>query len=279
LNTNGFTITFLGTSAASINPHSPTSTCLVEVGDTKILVDAGIGAMRQLGRIRVDPDGIDAVLITHWHFDHYAGLPAFLQSRGSSSSLSIYGPRLSIPARIFLLGFLRSAHIHFETTNADFSKDCGAIRVEAVPTVHDVVSVGWVLTERATGEQRGKRRTVISGDTRPAPTIVDAARGADLLVHEATYLDNHANRAYTHKHSTVAEAAALAAEAGVGALALTHIAHRYPTLSVLNEAERIFPTVFVPSPLDRIYIEPVPEISRTKPFGWGRVMMVPHLNP
>ena len=242
---NEFTITFLGTSAASINPHSPTSTCLVEAGNTKIMIDAGIGALRQLRRGHIDCDEIDAILITHWHFDHFAGLRALLKSRKRSSKISIYGPRPSIPAQIYLIGLLRSPLIHFESIKDNFSKDYGDIRIETVPTVHYIISFGWVLTEIAPGKQSGKRRIVISGDTRPTRAIINAAKGADLLVHEATYLDKQAKTAYTHEHSTVTEAANLAIKACVGALALTHIAHRYSQQSALKEGEKIFPQVLV----------------------------------
>jgi len=268
-----FNITFLGTSAASINPFSPTSTCLVQGGDTKIMIDVGIGAMRQLHRIHVDPEEIDAVLITHWHFDHFAGLPALLKSRKRTSLLSIYGPKPSILARIYLTRLFHSAPIYFEAVTENFSKDCGDIHIETVPTTHDIISFGWVLTERVTGEQGGIRRILISGDTRPTQAIISAAKEVDLLVHEATYLDKHANIAYTHKHSTVTEAANLAIKARVGALALTHIAHRYSKLSALKEAEKIFPVVLVPSLLDRIYIEPLPDIAKAGNFGWGHVRM------
>lgn len=268
-----FSITFLGTSAASINPYSPTSTCLVEAGDTKIMIDAGIGALRQLHRIHIDSEEINAVLMTHWHFDHYAGLPALLKSRKRTSLLSIYGPKPSILSRIYLIGLLHSAPTYLQALTKSFSKDCGDIHIETVPTVHDITSFGWVLTDRVAGEQRGKRRIVISGDTRPTQAIVNAAEGADLLVHEATYLDKHANKAYTHEHSTVTEAANLAIKAHVGALALTHIAHRYSKLSVLKEAEKIFQAVLVPSPLDRIHIDPLPDSAKIGNFGWGHIRM------
>jgi ribonuclease Z len=266
-----FNITFLGTSAASVNLYSPTSTCLVEGGDTRILIDAGIGALRQLHRVHVDPAGIDALLITHWHFDHFAGLPRLLKSRKRSSVLSVYGPRPSILARAYVVGLLQSAHVRFEALPDNSSRDCGDMRIMSVPTDHDIASCGWVLAERAPGKQRAQRRIVISGDTRPTPAIISAARGADLLVHEATYLDKQATRAYTHQHSTVAQAANLAVEARVGALALTHIAHRYSRLSALNEGEKIFPGVLVPSPLDTICIEPAPYGSRREGPGWANL--------
>lgn len=273
MNLKDFNITFLGTSAASINPFPPTSTCLVQGGDTKIMIDAGIGALRQLNRIDIDSEEIDAVLITHWHFDHFAGLPALVKSRKRTSSLSIYGPKLSIPARMYLVRLLHSASVNFETVPEKFSKDCGDIRIETVPTAHNITSFGWTLTERVPGEQSRTRRILISGDTRPTQAIISAAKEADLLVHEATYLDKHANRAHTREHSTVREAADLAMKARAGALALTHIAPRYSRLSALKEAEQIFPEVLLPSPLDRIYIEPLPDSAKKDNFGWGRVRM------
>jgi ribonuclease Z len=273
LKSSEFSITFLGVSAASINPFSTTSTCLVEVGNTKIMIDVGIGALRQLHRMRINPGEIDAVLITHWHFDHYAGLPALMKSRKRKSLLSIYGPKPSIAARIYLIGLLHSTSTCFEAVTGNFSKDCGDIHLETVPTIHDIVSFGWVLTERFPGKKRGKRRIVISGDTRPAQPIIDAAKEADLLVHEATYSDKHSNKAYSHEHSTVTEAANLAIKANVGALALIHIAHQHAKLAALKEAEKIFPLVLAPSPLDRIYIESFPDDANKENVGWGQVRM------
>ncbi len=58
-------ITFLGTSAASISPRSTTSAYLIEVGQTRVLVDAGIGALRQLQKAGVSADSLNAVLLTH----------------------------------------------------------------------------------------------------------------------------------------------------------------------------------------------------------------------
>jgi ribonuclease Z len=276
LKSREFNITFLGTSAASINPYSPTSTCLIECGSSRIMVDAGIGALRQLRRLHIDSNTIDAVLITHWHFDHFAGLSALLRSR-KGTLLSMYGPKPSTAARIYLLGLLHSRRIRFEAADDSSCIGCGDVRIKAVPTAHGIISFGWVLTERVPAEQSGKRRIAVSGDTRPTQAIINAAQGADLLVHEATYPDNRADTAREHEHSTVTQAADLAVKAGVGALALTHIGHRYPRLSALKEAEKAFPSVLVPSPLDRIYVEPLPDNIKREDSGWGHVRMVHRL--
>ncbi len=74
---------------------------------------------------------------------------------------------------------------------------------------------------------RPGRRLVISGDTRPCPTMTEAARGAELLVHESTFSDDEQERALETKHSTAREAARVARQAGVKRLLLTHLSSRH----------------------------------------------------
>ena len=74
---------------------------------------------------------------------------------------------------------------------------------------------------------RRGRRLVLTGDTRPCAGTVEAARGADLLVHDATFGDTEGERAVETYHSTAREAARVAREAGVAKLVLTHLSTRY----------------------------------------------------
>src|SRR5437016_9715561 len=92
-------------------------------------------------------------------------------------------------------------------------------------------SVGDVEPSDVLGPARPGRRIVYCTDTRPCEAAIDLARGADVLIHEATYGADMAAEAIDRYHSTAAEAAAVAREAGVGQLILTHISPRYTEAS------------------------------------------------
>ena len=77
------------------------------------------------------------------------------------------------------------------------------------------------------GPARPGRLVVYTGDTRPCPSTVERARGADILIHEATFGAEEQDRAEETYHSTAEEAARVASEAGVGQLFLTHLSARY----------------------------------------------------
>ena len=99
-----------------------------------------------------------------------------------------------------------------------------------------------IAPEALVGPPRPGRTLVYSGDTRPHPAVVAAARGADLLVHEATFGEDERTRAIETGHSTAREAAGVAREAGVRRLALTHISPRYTrdAPELLAEAQAVF---------------------------------------
>ncbi|MFL5515174.1 MAG: ribonuclease Z [Gemmatimonadales bacterium] len=104
-----------------------------------------------------------------------------------------------------------------------------------------------VRPEDLVGTPRRGRTVVYSGDTRPHLPLIEAARGADLRVHEATFGGDELERAQETGHSTAAEAARVAAEAGVRRLVLTHISPRYgrDAAELLAEARAIFPETII----------------------------------
>ncbi len=123
-------------------------------------------------------------------------------------------------------------------------------------------SSGTVAPGQVMGESRDGRIVVITGDTAPSPRTVAAAADADLLIHDASFMEEDVQRAAETGHSTVGQAAAVAVEAHVKLLALVHISARYHVGKVLDEARAVCPDCVAPRDFDQIVV-PFPE--RGKP--------------
>jgi ribonuclease Z len=95
--------------------------------------------------------------------------------------------------------------------------------------------------------KRPGRKVVITGDTRPCASVVDAAAGADLLVHEATFGEEEKERAKETNHSTARDAAQVALAAKARKLVMNHLSARYSITpeDLVKEAKEIFPAVVV----------------------------------
>jgi len=104
-----------------------------------------------------------------------------------------------------------------------------------------------VKPEELVGPARTGRVVVMTGDTSPCKETVKAAKGADLLVHEATFGEEEKERARETQHTTAAEAAKIAKDAGVRRLVLTHLSARYSAAPdiLLKEAREVFDETIV----------------------------------
>lgn len=107
-----------------------------------------------------------------------------------------------------------------------------------------VLADGTVIPNDQLTIPHGKPRTyAYCSDTAYRPALLEALRGVDLLYHEATFTEHLAGRAKETMHSTAAQAATLARDAGVGHLLLGHFSSRYKTVEpLLKEALAIFPS-------------------------------------
>jgi RNAse Z (EC 3.1.26.11) len=117
--------------------------------------------------------------------------------------------------------------------------------------------------EEVVGDPRPGRRLVYTGDTRPTAAAEAIAADAELLIHDATFADDHATRARETKHATGREAGELAAAAGVQRLALTHISSRYgadPSPIKAGAADAFDGDVFIPSDGQQIEV-PYPDAT------------------
>lgn len=118
-----------------------------------------------------------------------------------------------------------------------------------------------IRPEDVMGVSRSGRTIVYSGDTRPCESVLEASRGADLLIHDGSFADEMADWAEESKHSTAGEVAALAKEAGVRKLILTHISSRYTDDSepVLSDSKKIFENVIIAEDLMEVEVPYRPE--------------------
>jgi ribonuclease Z len=127
--------------------------------------------------------------------------------------------------------------------------------------------VDGVHPDQVIGPDRSGRKIVITGDTRPTDATVVAAHRADVLVHEATFVHEDADRAAQTGHSTARQAAQVAADAEVSMLALTHISTRYAGGQLRDEARAVFPGAVVPRDFDTIEV-PLPEKGEPELIRW-----------
>ena len=293
-------IVFLGTSGSMPTAQRAPTALLVRRGGERLLFDCAEGTQRQLLLSSVGLVELREVFLTHYHADHYLGLPGLLKTfslRGRELPITVYGP----PGLRNLFGSLRRifGRLTYEYELVELQPgdvlERSEYRLETFAVAHGVSSLGYSLVEDArpgrfdvraaetlgvpVGPERGAlqrgetvrlpggktvasedvlgpprpgRKVSLTGDTAPSPGVIEAVRGADLLVHEATFLEEERDRARETMHSTAVDAAAVAREAEVTMLALTHLSNRYFGPEVAREARATFPDTVVPKDFDII---------------------------
>jgi ribonuclease Z len=289
-------IVFAGTAASVPTARRGLPALLVRRGGDRILFDCGEGTQRQLMQ-SVGLTELTEVFITHFHADHWLGLPGLLKTydlRGRERPLAIHGPR---GVRELIVLALRAAgRVGFELELIELEPgdvlERDGYRIAPFPVRHRGTAFGYALFEderpgtfdpavatelglvpgpefgrlqrgetvngvtpdQVLGPPRAGRKIVISGDTVPCDALALAAHRADLLVHEATFADEDRVRAAETGHSTAGQAAALALEAEVRLLALTHLSARHPASVLRDEARAVFPETVLPRDFDSIEI-------------------------
>lgn len=264
-------ITFLGTGCAIPSKYRNVTGMYLELpsgaeGCTSwagLMLDCGEGSAGQLyryasgdkKRFQELADRLKCVWISHNHADHHLGLLRLLSCRTPSiAPLLVIGPT---PLRFWLdeyaaldptvsgtytfaenYGFDENdsrfqddeTHVESARVRAWLRQTLNIAQLECVPVKHARQSYAVVITF-ATGA-----KLAFSGDCRPSDKFSEKAKGAFLMVHEATFEDELVKEAKDKAHCTTQEAIQVGRQASVQHLVLTHFSQRYPKMAVLSSA-------------------------------------------
>jgi ribonuclease BN (tRNA processing enzyme) len=239
-------VTVLGCSGSLPGPNSPASSYLVQAGDSAVVLDLGNGTLGALQR-HLDPFDLDAVLLSHLHPDHCADISALTVYRRyhpappHDRQLALHGP--SPVAQRLAAAYATSAE-ELRTTDLSDVYDfrpyptATALAARVGPLEVRVARVDHPCEAYAlrVGEDGGA--LVYSGDTGPCDALIELARGADVLLAEASWPDRPDNPRGVHLSGRHAGEAASAA--GVGRLLITHVPPWTDAAQVLAEARDAF---------------------------------------
>jgi ribonuclease Z len=302
-------VVFAGTAGSVPTARRGLPALLVRRGGERLLFDCGEGTQRQLVRSIGLPD-VDDVFLTHFHVDHWLGLPGMLKTfdlRARERPLTVYGPygleavmkllrrihgRVGYPLhvreledgevlrrdgysiaafgvahRVKAFGYALLEEERPGRFDAELAERLGVRPGPDFGRLQSGEAVAGVSPEQVLGPPRAGRKIVVSGDTAPSELLSVVAHEADLLVHEATFVEEEAERAAQTSHSTAAQAATIARDANVRMLALTHLSTRYGGREVREEARAVFPNTVVPHDFDSIEV-PFPERGEPRLVRW-----------
>ncbi|MDW5563620.1 MAG: ribonuclease Z [Methanomassiliicoccus sp.] len=147
-------LTFLGTGGGMPSPSRGVSAIALQVGGDVLLFDCGEGTQRQFMRSSASFMKVTTIFITHFHGDHFLGLPGLIQSMnfsGRQAPLSIYGPpgMIDLASTLISLGHFTLAFPVSAGEMIDGDQvDLGAVTVTAVEGEHSVPALSFVIEEK-----------------------------------------------------------------------------------------------------------------------------------
>ena len=214
-------LTIIGCSGSFPGPGSPASCYLLEADGFRLLLDLGNGALGALQRHAGMYD-IDAVCLSHLHADHCLDLCSYSVARtyppgGARPRIPVYGPAGTQQRmdQAFGLHEPRGMAGAFDfVTLTPGTRQVGPLRMTLATMNHPVETFGFRI-------EHAGRVIAYSADTGPTEALAELARGADLLLCEASFLDGPGLP--EDVHLTARQAGEYAAAGGVGHLVLTHL--------------------------------------------------------
>jgi len=265
---DGLHVALCGAGGPLYDPKRSAPCVLIQAGDTLLMVDAGSGSARNIGRLGFNVGALELLLLTHFHSDHIDGLGELALTRwvrtANTRPLPVIGPEgVTEVVAGFNVAYEQDQRYRHEhhgdrvaplagagmTATAFIAPPMGSprdifqrgdLRIEMFSVEHQPVepAVGYRIYYK-------DRSMVISGDTRASVNVQEMAKGVDLLVHEALSSElvammgeaaQSAGNAVLHKiaadipdyHTTPVEVAHIAAQARVGQLLFYHVVPALP---------------------------------------------------
>ena len=231
-----FSMTLLGVGTGVPDQDRENTHMVWDLPDGLLLVDAGGSTYQRLLRAGLDPHRLRAIVLTHSHCDHINGLPALLfalKLSGFGGPLSIYGnaPTLALVRRVLdafeLEGYQAAAEWVELEAGRPVPLAMGSFRLRTAATVHSRPCLALRFEDPSS-----ERAIVYSADTEPCEAVAELARGAAVLIDEATTPEPFPG------HTSPRQAGAVAAAAGVGELVLVHFSPRW-TMSAAQAIDEV----------------------------------------
>jgi ribonuclease BN (tRNA processing enzyme) len=206
-------VRFLGTGSPFAPGGRMQSCIVVESDDGRIMLDCGATALVGMARAGIEPDSIDAIVLTHLHGDHFGGLPflilqAALQPRDKAARrgpIRIAGPpKTEDRVRMALRAFGYEEYVaprwdaglvEFVTVEPMREATIGPARVMAFPVVHTPEAVALRVS-------LGGKTIAYSGDTAWTDALLDVATNADLFICLAYTFDSPNSSMVSHRAIT-----------------------------------------------------------------------------
>lgn len=242
---------FLGTSAAVASAERDNTAILCN----DVLIDCPGNVFGKMLRAGYDPLKLQAVIITHRHVDHSYGLPSLLEMlrlSGKKETFKLYiNEDFYFEAKQILSAyelFREDFPLEVVPVSGSDSFFIDDLKIETFYVRHSVLNFGLKISD-------SKAVVVYSSDTEPCEEVIEQARNADVLVHEATCAEFVTGR--KEGHSCVEDAARIAKKARVKVLCLVHLGWELANCigELKQKAQEIFGgRVVIPQDLDRLVV-------------------------
>ena len=261
-----FSVTTMGTaSAMPISDRNPSAQMLTANGRL-FLIDCGEGTQKQMRKCHFSFVKVEAIFISHIHGDHLFGLFGLLNSMamyGRTAPLDIYGPQALGGILNFYKSYFGSEDQYeiryhpLQSNGLELIHTSKHLTVSAFPLKHKIDCYGFRFDETVTERHRQENPAYVAksyaycSDTMPFAELPEYVKGVSCLYHEATYMNDMADKAVVRFHSTAAQAAECALKAGAGRLIIGHYSSRIEDIgALLAECREVFPNAEAASDCD-----------------------------